>query len=372
MLSRDDHDALVGRLYASALGDAPWLGTLQSISGKFGTGGALVQMMDAQSRILGFVTHPFPEDFSAKFYMSEVYRSDPRMKFFHAVKPGEIYYDHALYDVEEMNRDPRCKACSDALGVKYQLGAVSGLPDGASSWLTLLSSEAEGHASEAAIAAYRRLAPHIAQALSLGQVVQQRTATQDALLDALAHKADGVVLIGYTGAPTFVNDAARTILSASDGLCFANGAFATRRGPETRKLQRQIGDAIALVPPSEARSGNEMLITRPSGKRPYVLRVMRAPRSERFLTGASIACVIHLHDLAATRLPSRSLLAAAFGLSERETDLVIELVRCASLQDAAKNAGMALNTARNHLQSIFRKSNTASQAEAVQLFGRLA
>ena len=60
-----------------------------------------------------------------------------------------------------------------------------------------------------------------------------------------------------------------------------------------------------------------------------------------------------------------------FGLSEREADLAVELVRCASLADAAAQAGMALNTARNHLQNIFRKSGATNRAEAVQLFSRL-
>jgi DNA-binding CsgD family transcriptional regulator len=288
MLSRDDHDALVARLYASALGDEPWLGTLQCISGLFGTGGAL------------------------------------------------------------------------------------SLPGGVSAWLTLLSTETECHASEAAIASYRRLAPHIAQALSLGQVLQQRAATQDLLLNAPAHRADGVILIGHSGAPTVMNDTARAILSSDDGLFFSRGRFVTGRAAETRRLQRMIGDAIAHVPPLESRPSGEMLITRPSGKRPYMLRVMRGPRSERFLAGASPACVVHLHDLATVLLPSRRLLGAAFGLSEREIDLVIELVRCVSLPAAAGNAGMALNTARNHLQRIFRKSGTASQAELIQLFTRIA
>jgi PAS domain-containing protein len=372
MLTRDEHDAIVRRLYESALGDAPWRGTLQYISGLFGAGGSLVQIMDSDNRVLGFTTHPYPEDFSAQFYMSEVYRSDPRLKFFHNVKPGQLYYDHALYDVEEMNRDPRCRACSDALNVKFQLGAVSSLPDGASAWLTLLSSEAEGHASAAAIRSFRRLAPHIGQAISLGQIVDQRATTQAALLEALARRADGVILLDRTGAPGFMNEAARAILAAGDGLAFSHGEFVTRRGPETRRLRQLIGEAIALAPASEARAGGEMLVTRGGGARPYVLRAMRAPRMERFLAGVSIAGVIHLHDLAAVRVPAKALLIAAFGFSEREADLAVELVRCASLTGAAGNAGMALNTARNHLQGIFRKSGTASQAEAVQLFSRLA
>jgi DNA-binding NarL/FixJ family response regulator len=64
-------------------------------------------------------------------------------------------------------------------------------------------------------------------------------------------------------------------------------------------------------------------------------------------------------------------LGAILGLSEREADLGVALVRCPSLPQAAADCGMAFNTARNHLQSIFRKSGTSSQAEAVQLFSRL-
>ncbi|HXC53918.1 MAG TPA: hypothetical protein VNU97_01360 [Rhizomicrobium sp.] len=372
MLSRDEHDAAVGHLYASAMGDAPWLGTLKHIASLFGTGGSLIQTHSSDGRLVGFTTNPFPEDFAAKFYMGEVYQNDPRVKYFHAVRPGSIYFDHALYDVEEINRDPRSKACSDALNVKYQLGAVTRLPDGAISWLTLLSSEAEGHASQAAIRAFRRLAPHIEQALSLGQVVETRAATQAALLEAMARKADGIILLSASGVPTFMNDAAHAILTAGDGLGFCDSQLVTRRGPETRRLSQLIGEAIARTPPSESRPGGEMLVTRSNGKRPYVLRVMPAPRTERFLAGLGIACVIHLHDLAAVRVPSKTLLMAAFGFTEREADLAVELVRCANLAGAAANAGMALNTARNHLQGVFRKSGTANQAEAVQLFSRLA
>lgn len=372
MLSRDQHDAIVERLYASALGDSPWLDTLRHIAVRFGASGALVQVHDAAKNVTGFATYPFSEEFSARFYASELYRNDPRFRYFQQVPPGRIYFDSALYDVAEMERHSGVRASNDALGSKYSLGAVAALPNGASAWLSLLSTEAEGHASEAAIRAYRRLAPHVEQALSLGLVVQQRAATQAALLDALASKADGLILLGCSGAPSFMNDAALAILAAGDGLAFVAGAFVTRRANETRKLHRLIAASVAPTPPSESRPGGELLVTRASGRRPYVLRVMPAPPTERFLSGPGIACVIHLHDLAAIRLPSRSLLIAAFRLSGREADLAVELVRCANLAGAAAHAGMALNTARNHLQSVFRKSGTASQAEAVQLFSRLA
>lgn len=372
MLSRNQYDDVVERLYASALGDSPWLDTLRHIAVQFGTSGALIQVHDAAKNVTGFATYPFSEEFSARFYNSELYRNDPRFPCFQKVPPGRIYYDSALYDVAEMERNPHVRASNDALGSRYSLGAVARLPHGATAWLALLATEAEGHASDTAIAAYRRLAPHVEQALSLGLIVQQHAATQAALLDAMASKADGIILLGCSGAPSFMNDSALAILASGDGLAFVEGDFVTRRANETRKLHHLIASVIAPASPCESRPGGELLVTRASGSRPYVLRVMPAPPTERFLSGLGIACVIHLHDLAAIRLPSRPLLVAAFGLSDREADLAVELVRCSNLAGAAAHAGMALNTARNHLQAVFRKSGTASQAEAVQLFSRLA
>lgn len=371
MLSSEQHDLLVGRLYASAMGDIPWSATLDRIASVFGVGKALLQIQDSANELVGFELHGYSREFGANHYTGEIHRSDPRIPIFHAVAPGNIYFDDALYDVGEMNQDPRCRANNDALGVKYQLGAVLGLPDGATGWLTLLSTEAEGHASEKAIAAYRRLAPHMAQALSLGQVMQQNAVTQMVLLEAMASKADGVVMLGHCGTPTFMNDTARAILCAGDGLAYSEGLFATRRTPETCRLRGMIRDAITASQRRDVCPGGRMLVTRPSGSRPYILSIMAAPPVERFLTGKSIACVIHIHDLTTVRLPSKSALRGVFGLSEREADFAVELARCSGLQQAAVKAGMAPNTARNHLHSIFRKTGAANRAEAVAMFDRL-
>lgn len=371
VLSQDTHDGFVARLYASALGDVPWTDTLQHLAELFGGYSSLVQTSDAAGRIMGAEIYGYSKKTSDDFYSSGAYANDPRTPYFLKVEPGSVYYDRALYDVDEMLRNPWVRNSVDILKVIYQLGAVVSLPTGAQGMMTVLKSERDGHATEAEICSYRRLLPHIEQACALGHVLDCRAATQEALLDALVQKADGVILLDRAGIPTFMNDSAQAILAAGDGLGYSRGAFLTARGPETRRLQQLIGAATTLRPPSEARPGGQMLVTRISGKRPYVLRIMPAPPMERFLTADSIACLIHLHDLASLRPPSRVALLDVFGLTEREADLAIELMRCTGLDGAAANARMALNTARNHLQSIFRKTGTANQAEAVQLFGRL-
>jgi DNA-binding CsgD family transcriptional regulator len=299
------------------------------------------------------------------------YAEDPRTSHFLRAGRGSIHHDRVLFDVDEMLRDPRVRKSIDRLKVTYPLEVVVRLPNSAQGIVTVLKSKRDSHATDADIRSYCRLLPHIEQACALGQILECRAATQEILLDALVQKVDGVILLDRAGAPTFVSDPARAILAAGDGLGYSRGAFVTHRASETRRLQELIGASTMLYATSGAEPGGQMLVTRLSGKRPYVLRMMPAPSTERFLIAKNIACVIHLHDLAALRPPSRAALCDVFGLTGREADLAVQLVRCTGLGSAATNARMALNTARNHLQSIFRKTGTANQAEAVQLFGRL-
>ena len=372
MLSRDDHDGLVARLYSSAAGEAPWGETLGAVANCFASSAAVFHTRDATSGVvLASVVHGYSREFTERFYASGAYYRDPRVAYFNKVPCGSVYYDRQLYDVEEMARDRHVRESIDALGVQYQLGAMMALPGHAVAGLALLSTPAEGHASPAAIGAFRRLVPHLEQACQLGHIVEGEAVTRAALLEALAHKVDGVVLLDAKAAPVFVNDAAARILAAADGLCLHDGAFVTRRACETRTLHALIGDAIALSLAQGERPGGIMAVTRGAAKQPYAVRALPAPRLERFLTSHRIACVLHIHDLASPPLPAHRALSAVFGLTDREADLAVELVRCAGLDAAAQGARMALNTARNHLHSIFKKTQTASQVELVQLCGRL-
>jgi DNA-binding CsgD family transcriptional regulator len=368
MLDRDQHNDLIARVYASALGQASWVDTMRCVSNAFHSSASLCQIADSSFRYVIQENHGYSRDFAEWYYASEAFANDPRPPYFRSVRPGSIYYDHALFDVDEMYRNPIVRESCDILGVSYQLGMVVPLPNQHLGTFTLLSTEEEGHASHEAIEAFQRLLPHVEQALSLGHTLQFGAAKEAVLLDALAHKADGVIMLARGGAPTFMNDTASRILASGDGLSLTAGALRTARAPETRRLQNLIGAALETWLTDAKPPGGQILITRPSGRRPYVVRVMPAPPGPSYLLGSTAACVLHIHDLGAVRVPAPDTLHSVFGLSEREADLAIELVRCANLQTAAANARMALNTARNHLQSIFRKTGVSSQAEAVQLF----
>lgn len=370
--SHDQHDEVVARLHDSALGDRSWASTMEHVAALFHSQSVVLSLYGPDNGIFSVESFsPHSREYALEFYASDVFARDPRAAYFFAAPGGSIYYDHMLYDLEEMGRNRWVRETCDLLGVTYQLGAQLRLPGGMRGAFGILSSELEGHASVAAIRAFHRLAPHIEQACALGLVIEREAATRLALIEALAARADGVILLDRAGGTTFINDVAQAILGAADGLALEGGVFATRRLPETRQLRQAVETALASGGRSGAAGGGRVLVSRPSGRRPYVVTAMAAPANERFLAGHAVACIIHIQDLARDRLPSRESLRAVFGLTGRETDLAIELVRCADLGRAAANSGMSLNTARNHLHGILVKTGARGQTDVVQLLGRL-
>ncbi|MDO8297331.1 MAG: hypothetical protein Q7T19_12935 [Caulobacter sp.] len=370
--SQGDHDGVVTQLHDSALGDRSWSSTMEHIAALFRSQSVILSLYGPDNGVFSVESFsPRSRESALEFYASDVFAQDPRGAYFFAAPGGSIYYDHMLYDLEEMGRNRWVRETCDILGVTYQLGAQLRLPGGLRGAFGILSSELEGHASAAAIRAFHRLAPHIEQACALGLVIEREAATRLALLEALAAKADGVILLDRAGGTTFINDVAQAILGSGDGLALNAGVFGARRLPETRQLQRIVATALACASQSGAAPGGRVLVSRPSGKHPYVVTAMAAPANERFLSGHAVACIVHIQDLAANRLPSRDSLQAVFGLTGRETDLAVELVRCADLGRAAANSGMSLNTARNHLHGILVKTGARGQTDVIQLLGRL-
>ena len=307
MLGRAAHDRIVQTLYAAAAGEVGWAGALALAAGGFGYSAGVMTLYDAGTGSMQAEAHGRPNDFADAYYRSETFRRDPRAAIHMAVRPGQVYHDHALYDVRAMLRDDRVRASIAMIGVAHQIGLSLRLPGPASAMFTLLSTEDEGAPDEAAVAAFRRLAPHIEQAGALGTMIARDAATQAALLEALAAGADGVMLLDAAGKPAFVNDRARAILAAGDGLAWSAEGFTTARGQETRRLRCAVASALAARGgPGEGTPGGQTLVSRPSGRLCYIVRVLPAPPVERLLARYAFACVVHIHDLGAPHLPDRA------------------------------------------------------------------
>jgi DNA-binding CsgD family transcriptional regulator/PAS domain-containing protein len=372
MLAPEEEDDVVTRFYAAATGIVAWEETLGCLAECFHSTATLLGIHRPGSMdVLAIRSHNYSKSFLADFFQGEIYANDPRMPPIGRVPGGAVYHDAMLYDLDEIERDPWVRASIEALGVADQMGAKLRLPGSGFATLGLLRTRRQGRVTSETVAAFSRLVPRIEQACALGYVVEEAAVTRDALLEVLAERAEGLALIDRRGRISYLNRAAERCLQAADGLVLRGAALRARRPPEARRLNRLVSEAVSASGGGGG-GGGRMLVSRGNGGQPYLVTVTPAPRHEAFLTGAAVACVVRIEDLAAPRVPEAESLRAIFGLSGREAALAVELVRTGRLDDAAAGCGISVNTARNHLQSIFGKTGVNCQARVVQLLGRLA
>jgi DNA-binding CsgD family transcriptional regulator len=363
---------LISSFYGAATGTLPWSEALERTAFAFRSHATLLVIHKPKTmEAISVESHNYPRALLSEFFGSEAYARDPRNVAIGQVRPGTFYFDEALYNVDEMEADPWVRATTDMLQMSSQVGARLQLPHGGEASLCVLRQSRQSHLIAERARAMHWLAPRIEQACALGYLLEEERATQAALLDCLAAKADGVLILDLLCRPWFMNKAAERILAAGDGLALAGAELRCARRPEALALRRLISAAVLPSGDDGPAGGGRLLVSRASRRKPYVVTVMAPPRREAFLTGQRIACVIHIADLAAPPSPNAADLSAVFGLTPREGELAAQLVRATQLDVAAARCAMAVNTARNHLQSIFAKTGTSGQTDLVQMLGRI-
>lgn len=211
-------------------------------------------------------------------------------------------------------------------------------------------------------------APHIMAAMRLRDRLAEAEAAARQAFDILDDVDVGLILLDGAGVPRFVNRLADRILQAQDGLgCSGAGLFApTPAG--TRQLRRLIA-AAAADGEDLARAGNLLLhLDRPSGRQPLIVRAM--PLSRRAADGVGhgscrIALFVRDPDRAAG--PDTQTVAAVFGLTARETEVVTMLASGSGLPAIAWALGLSVSTVRTHLQHVFVKTGVTRQGELIRL-----
>ncbi|MGO4562132.1 LuxR C-terminal-related transcriptional regulator [Rhizobiales bacterium 3FA27D7] len=202
------------------------------------------------------------------------------------------------------------------------------------------------------------LLPILTSALNLKrhmQLLKGRVATLEAALDDLS---TGVIFLDAQRRILHVNSAAETIFARTGQLLTMPAMLWGGGGMESRRLAQIIDEssgAITLV-------RSEMAL-------PLAVRALRMPAPE----GGAIAFPRKTATILFVSDPNRPApagiagLCAAFGLTPRETDIVALLVAGEGPADIAARLGISLGNVRGHLNRIFGKTGTGSQAQLIAL-----
>ena len=204
---------------------------------------------------------------------------------------------------------------------------------------------------------FQLLVPHLRSAVRLFERLQIEGAEHGVYRGAVEQLGVGAIILDRSGQITRTNAVADTLLQAADGL-------------------RSVAGRLLLDDKTHQRAVDQLLQASSSAM-PYRFKLMRASGGDiaavaRPVTipaivrgGASLALFLSVPGEDAQLDPAA--VRDLFQLTRMEAILAVALASGRSLVDAADTLGIAHNTARAHLRSIFAKTGARRQSQLVHL-----
>lgn len=207
------------------------------------------------------------------------------------------------------------------------------------------------------------LSRHLASAAELARAFGRARA--NSALDAFETSGSAAAMINRSGQAIRLNGLAERLIGSD--LKIVDRRFVSFDRNATAALDRALHSLIwspgveALRPP--------IVLPRRFG-RPILAYPSRAPVGLDIF--APCRAIVIFVDLDARIIVEPTELARAFGLTPAEARLASKLVDEDSVETAADKLGIAYETARKTLKSVFAKTNTHRQAQLVALAARFA
>jgi len=173
----------------------------------------------------------------------------------------------------------------------------------------------------------------------------------------------GVVFVDAQSRLLGSNRIAEHILEAQDGLRIAEGRLHASNSRDSAVLPRLVSEIGLPSHDQPGRGGAAFSVIRPSGERPLELAITRVPSNDP----PECLVLIFISDHERGPLTDPELLRQLYGLTRAEAALAVLLAEGRSLEEAASELGITVNTSRSRLREVFDKTDTRRQAELVRI-----
>jgi DNA-binding CsgD family transcriptional regulator len=370
-MSLDAFGASLHLLYSSASDASLWTKALESLEDLTGCGGANLNLVPTsaggQAAILTGRLSPESCDEYVETYMSMC----PRMAYAHRHKP-DLLYDALLLTEAEMDRDPVYDFYSRQ-GFRYHIGSALPKVGNHEASFSFQRTARQGHVQAAEIDLFKRIRPHLTQALTLADALGSLRAHEQlswALLNRLTH---GVIVVGDQLDLMFANTKAEDILSRGRHLRTRNGELEACSQPERLSFRQLVSAAISATS-SGTQAGGGWLRLHGAAPLEPPLAVFAAPLTDaaQLSFTARPAAAIIMREIGKPANSTPEMLRVLFGLTRTEAKLAALLASGETLQLSADRLGQTASTARIHLKSVFRKMDINRQQDLVGIVATLS
>jgi DNA-binding CsgD family transcriptional regulator len=211
------------------------------------------------------------------------------------------------------------------------------------------------------------LAPHFARAFAIHNRVGEIQRGREALTEVIDRLPLGVILLDSRRQPVITNRSASQILARQDGFRIDLSGPCAADARENTALRKLVASAVVIGAQEGSGPANVLSISRPSGERAYPVLV--APLLEPPTGGSDRDAVaaLFIADTDASNISMTEVLQGLYSLTQAEAELVGLLAQGLSLEEAARQRSVTMNTVRSQLKQVFSKTDTKRQGQLVRL-----
>lgn len=214
--------------------------------------------------------------------------------------------------------------------------------------------------------ALQEIVPHLRDAIRLFERLQASGAEDGVYRGVVEQMGVAAIILDHDGKVMRANAVAERLLAASDGLSLAGGRLRLATGDAHRTLEKSL-KLLKGQPDPAASPPQRFRVERPSGQRDLAV-VAKAVTTPAFMRGGKgAALALFISDPGQDAAPDPEAIRDLFQLTRMEAILAAALAGGGSLVEVADRLGIAHNTARTHLRSIFAKTGARRQSQLVHL-----
>jgi DNA-binding CsgD family transcriptional regulator len=234
-------------------------------------------------------------------------------------------------------------------------------------WLSVYRAEGGEPFDDEDVAFGNEIFPHVQRAMRIHSRLVGSRRERMALVEVMDRLPVGVVLIDPKRQPVSTNRAADRILAVADGIAMGrNGPYATEHR-DNDALQKLLASALHPEAGKEIEGGGFVAISRPSGRRAYAVMVTPLLAAPPDSTSGDAVVSLWIADPESGSISATEVLESLYQLTAAEAELVRLLSQGFSLDEAARERGVTINTARSQLKQVFSKTDTRRQGELMRL-----
>ena len=362
-MSLDDGlSKFLGGLYEAVFDAGEWQSAMAEVARRSGSCTLSVATTDLRREdIVDLKLHGSETsavDDAGREYVEGKYTLDPVFKWVQGHPSAGVCESAGLLPEAEYHHHEFIKWTRSRFGTSHWRVLYTEPVDDLSFTLTFFAGDDAGRPSAQQSALQVLLFENVERAIRLAARPPNFASDDSALIAVDAH-----------GRPLSLSPRAEDLLLNGDGLLIRDGYLTAPDDQTARSLAQAIRSAID--PQFEERPRRGIRIARNGGKPDLLVVMSPLPYGLDHVPRPVPTALVRLIELE-TRPAFLREHAHLFDRTPREIEIATSLLEGHSIESLSAHLNLSRNTARNHIQALFRKTGTNRQSELVRMLDRLA